>query len=215
MLGGGEQNTILWMYSRVVSSVGRLLLRSKPIILSPAFLMANGCGMIIYLCLSIAYLTTLNSSIANWTFGCIAIWTFRCIAIWYPKSIAWWLFPNKCIIQAISNWYNNELTSSTVRAFLQPGCTCKQNGKRPIKDLKFFQTTVPVVSLLTQSLFQLSNSGRNNSRVMSRRQRTHLLTGLVIVSIFFVFSFLVKTVHHYHFLCIQEQGNQILERPDR
>ena len=93
MLGGGEQNTILWMYSRVVSSVGRLLLRSKPIILSPAFLMANGCGMIIYLCLSIAYLTTLNSSIANWTFGCIAIWTFRCIAIWYPKSIAWWLFP--------------------------------------------------------------------------------------------------------------------------
>ena len=98
MLGGGEQNTILWMYSRVVSSVGRLLLRSKPIILSPAFLMANGCGMIIYLCLSIAYLTTLNSSIANWTFGCIAIWTFRCIAIWYPKSIAWWLFPHSFIV---------------------------------------------------------------------------------------------------------------------
>ena len=98
MLGGGEQNTILWMYSRVVSSVGRLLLRSKPIILSPAFLMANGCGMIIYLCLSIAYLTTLNSSIANWTFGCIAIWTFRCIAIWYPKSIAWWLFPLETIL---------------------------------------------------------------------------------------------------------------------
>ena len=97
MLGGGEQNTILWMYSRVVSSVGRLLLRSKPIILSPAFLMANGCGMIIYLCLSIAYLTTLNSSIANWTFGCIAIWTFRCIAIWYPKSIAWWLFPLRIV----------------------------------------------------------------------------------------------------------------------
>ena len=78
-----------------------------------------------------------------------------------------------------------------MRAFLQPGCTCKQNGKRPIKDLKFFQKTVPV-SLLAKSRFLHSHSVQINSRAISRTQRSHLLTGLVIALIFFLLYFWSK-----------------------
>ena len=71
---GGDQKTMLGMYS----SVDLMLLR-----------ILDGQSLWKYdVPLSIAYLTMLNSSIANWTFRCIAIWTFRCIAIWHPKSIA-------------------------------------------------------------------------------------------------------------------------------